>query len=183
MTQEQLLARLNSHFATNSQKAANIFLPDLFPMIAPALHTITNRVKSDPEKRNLLIKEHLIPITAQRADGFWEADLSVAQAANLLTTPPFPQVSIGANIGAFYSAIPPAYDDGCQAFEDTYYIIGNKMIVETVQDLVVGTDEVAIIGYTVPTLATLPIELEDDMLDVIAEKLSALRQSQAREEK
>jgi hypothetical protein len=183
MTNKQLLARLNSHLTSNSEFAGSIFMPDIFPMIAPALHELTNRVKQDQEKRNLVIGEVLIDITEELADGFYKADLSQGQAQNLLTNPPFPQVSIGANIGALYSSIPPAYDAGCQAFEDTYYIIGKSMIVETTQTLVPGTDQVAIIGYVVPTITNLPPELEDDMIQVIAERLSMLRRSGARKEK
>lgn len=183
MTNAQLLSRLNSHLSSNSEFAASIFMPDLFPMISPALQQITNSIKSDPEKRGLLLAEVMIDITSELTEGFYEADLSQAQTLNLLTNPPFPQVSIGSNIGAFYSAIPPAYDGGCLASEDTYYVIGRKMIVETEQTLVPMTDQVAIIGYQVPTLANLPLELEDDMIAMIAQSLSLLRRSGARKEK
>lgn len=185
MTTAQLLSRLNSHLTSNSEFAGSILMPDLFPMISPALNTLTARIKTDQEKRNLLLEEVMINITSavSGVEGFYIADLSQAQAVSLLTNPPFPQVSVGNNIGAFYSAIPPAYDSGCLASEDTYYVIGKKMIVETNQTLSPGTDQVAIVGYKVPTLTTLPPELEDDLIALVSERLSLLRQSGARKEK
>lgn len=183
MTTSQLLARLNAYFVTNNEYTAKIFPPDLVPFISPGLQQLTDQVRMDFDKRNLLLKEVQIDVTQTLFEGFWKADLSQAQAAGIFTAAPFPQVSIGNRIGALFSKQPPAFDLGCQAWEDTYYVIGRDMIVETDQNLVPGTSKVAIIGYKVPTLEELPTELEDDLINIIANRLALLRQTGSREER
>ena len=183
MTTVDLLARLNSYVLTNNEYTGKIFAADLVPFISPALQQLTDQVRFDFDKRNLLIKEVQIDVTQTLFEGFWKADLSQAQSQGIITTAPFQQVSIGRRIGALFSKQPPAYDLGCQAWEDTYYVIGKDMIVETDQNLTPGTDQVAIIGYQVPTLDTLPSELEDDLINIIAARLALLRQTGSREER
>lgn len=183
MTEASLLTAIKSHLTHQGEEGAGIFLPDLYTLIAPALLALARRVSASRELSNMLLSTQSVSTTSGTpAEGLFTATLPTT----LLSKPPFRQVNITHEDGtlerALYSTVPLRYDAFCVAsLPAPYYsIVGTTLQILIPEGRTTSPSAVSITGIFVPTIATLPAQLETQLIDEILIRLGVLKKEGAR---
>lgn len=183
MTEASLLTAIKSHLTHQGEEAAGIFLPDLYTLIAPALLALSRRVSSSRELSNMLLATQSVSTTSGTpAEGLFTATLPTT----ILSKPPFRQVNITHEDGtlerALYSAVPLRYDANCVTYLPCpyYSVVGTSLQILIPEGRTTSPASVSITATFVPTIVTLPAQLETQLIDEILMRLGVLKREGAR---
>jgi hypothetical protein len=143
------------------------------------LQKVADKAKKEQRHRELLYQTYLVTLAASPAPFLYTGDLSSAQAAGLATYPPFRSVSLPGREAALWDTLIDVTQTVSDA-NDYYSVNGSTLKILTGAPVTVGTTQATIVGFSIPTLANLPNELQDDFVDLMLERVATSRQQGAR---
>lgn len=177
MTEAELLTAVNSHAEHLGEESSKFFLPDIYAFIDPCLYSLARRVAKSKDLSNSLLKTFSIVITANVSGNLYTAAIPV----DLLSNPPFRDVSIGESYPFLYNPNSLRISDCSDNLPADYYsVVGELLQLLTEEDVTVSTTNVSVTGIFVPTLSTLPADLEGQFVDEMLIRLGVIRNEGAR---
>lgn len=183
MTNAELLTAVKSHLAHLGEESERVFLPDIYPFIEPSLQSLARRVKNDPQLAPLLTKVFTFNTTSgSPSTGLFTGNFP----SDLLIDTPFRLVYItledGSQARTLYSPSPLASLGDCaSSLPSPYYsVVDGALQVLIPEGRSTSPAAASLTGVFLPTISTLPTQLNGLFIDEVIKRFATLIQSRAR---